>query len=97
MSSVQLENLPATTWSTIKSRVSSTDLKHLPADTWAYIRAHPYKTTYLGSNIVLFAVPGLIASPVLGVVGFGAAGPVAGVLTLWTSLPVIPCLKKKHC
>ena len=41
-------------------------------------RQNPLAAAAVGTGLLVVVVPGLVVAPVLGVLGFGALGPVAG-------------------
>ncbi len=43
-----------------------------------WISAHPGATVAVAAGLVIFALPGVVAVPVLSAVGFGANGIIAG-------------------
>lgn len=46
--------------------------------TGEYITAHPYKSAFYAVNVITVIFPGLGTVQLLRLLGFGAAGPVAG-------------------
>jgi hypothetical protein len=51
---------------------------HIVSSTGEFITAHPFMSAYLAASAVTFAFPGVVASQLLGVLGFSPIGPVAG-------------------
>jgi len=43
-----------------------------------WIQEHPYQTAFYVANGIVFIAPGLVTSPLLGLLGFGSLGPKAG-------------------
>ena len=78
---VEYSKLPASAqakFHEVQDRILAVDYKSLPADVVDWIKAHPYQTgLHVVGGVVLFA-PGLVAGPVLGLLGWTSVGPRAG-------------------
>ncbi|KAK4549233.1 hypothetical protein LTR36_007691 [Oleoguttula mirabilis] len=63
-------------------RLQAVKLEDLPAQIIQYIVEHPYQTAFFVAGVVIGAIavfaPSLIYGPVLGLMGFGSGGVVAG-------------------
>lgn len=52
--------------------------QNLPMNTRAHIEKNPKMTAFQIVALLTAVVPGLLAAPVLGAIGFSSLGPVAG-------------------
>jgi hypothetical protein len=50
----------------------------VPKGVKEYMKAHPYLTSFQILMLLITCIPGLVAAPVLGAMGFSSLGPVAG-------------------
>ncbi|KKY15139.1 hypothetical protein UCDDS831_g07865 [Diplodia seriata] len=76
---VGTQHLLHTAATSTRDRIAgAVEWRQLPKQTKDYVAQHPYQTAFYAVNGAVFAAPLAFAAPVLGAVGFGAAGPAAG-------------------
>lgn len=66
--------------STTRDKAAGVEWDKAPKHIQDYITEHPYQTAFYVVNGVVIAAPFVVAGPLLGAVGFTAAGPAAGEL-----------------
>jgi len=59
------------------------DWKGLPRKIWKWIQAHPFQTAFIVLGLTMLVAPYVFFTPVLGLLGFTAAGPTGMEKLLW--------------
>lgn len=65
-----------------KDQLIAIEYSKLPQEVLDWMKEHPHQTVFHVVSGVVFFAPGVIATPLLGWLGFSASGPVAGKFIL---------------
>jgi hypothetical protein len=55
-----------------------TRIQDVPSQALEWVKANPGQTCFYVTNGIMVLTPAAVSSPLLGILGFGAQGPVAG-------------------
>ena len=64
----------------VNDKIVGIEYSDLPGNVKEWIKEHPYQTAFYIVNGIAFIAPGLVATPLLGLMGFGSLGPRAAML-----------------
>jgi hypothetical protein len=59
-------------------QIRQIEIQRAPSHVLEWIRANPRQSALIVINGIIIFTPGAITGPVLGALGFGAQGPIAG-------------------
>ena len=77
-----------------RDEFATIEWEELPPHIRDWIQEHPYQTAFYVVNGVVFLAPGLVTTPLLGLLGFTARGPAAGTIAAAAQAALKPVAAK---